>query len=584
MEELKKTKTKKKGKLRRILKYLFILVVVLLALNIAPAFFYRPEVNINPLPPYYKKGVYHMHSVFSDGKGTVDEITDAAADLNLDFVILTDHGRPNIRSSTCTSWKDNVLLMGGTELSLNSGHLAAVGFKVPDYIFPPEPQESINEIIDEDGVCFISHPFDRKVPWTDWDIKRFTGLEVLSSYSEARKSGILKVLIFPLKYWINSKYALLNTMGYPVENVKKWDSLNADESHRYYGIYALDAHGKLPISKDMQLNFPTYKSMFEIMTVYVKVNSGFGRDAVQASSDIVWSLREGNFFNVIEGISAANGFEAYFKEKDTGKRIEMGGFSTSRTGTLVIHLPFKFVVDAYVLKFGRKHKEIKGIQGEILKINVKEPGVYRVEVYVPGNTFDELPWIMTNPFFIGVGEEVPLPSSPEKNEIMVKQSLMDVQDAFKVEKNSRSEGTIGFDMVKKKKVKITRFSFKLEKESLGDKDFWSVMSLRKRFDFSGYKGFVFEVRSDEKRRFWLEFRTKSGDDGEDETWYRHSFLADTEWKKFVISFNKFHAYFGEKDITHPQISKVNSVFISINNACAYEGAEGTLFLKAIGVY
>lgn len=583
MEELKKTKTKKKGKFRRILKYLFILVVVLLVLNVAPAFFYRPEVNTNPLPSYYKKGVYHMHSIFSDGKGTVDEITDAAAGLNLDFVILTDHGRPNIKSSTCTSWRGNVLLIGGTELSLNSGHLAALGFKVPDYIFPPEPQEAINEIIGDDGVCFISHPFDRKVPWTDWDIKKFTGLEVLSSYSEAMKAGILKVLIFPLKYWINSKYALLNTMGYPTENVKKWDSLNADESHRYYGIYALDAHAKLPISEDMQLNFPTYKSMFEIMTVYVKVDSEFEKDAIQASSAVVWSLREGNFFNVIEGISAANGFEAYFMEEDAEKRIDMGGFSASRAGTLVIHLPFKFAVDAYVLKYGKKYKEIKGVQGKILKINVKEPGVYRVEVYVPGNTFDELPWIMTNPFFIGVSGGVPLPSSRENKEIILKRPLQDVQDAFKVEKNSASEGTIGFDMDKKKKVKITRFSFKLEKESSGDKDFWSVLALRKRFDFSGYKGFVFEARSDKKRRFWLEFRTKSGNK-DDETWYRHSFLVDMKWKRFVMPFNKFHAFFGEKETINPEISKVSSVFVSINNACAYEGAEGTLYLKHFGLY
>jgi hypothetical protein len=581
MQELKKTKKKKK--FRKILKYLLILVVVLLVLNVAPAFFYRQEVNTNPLPPYYKKGVYHMHSTFSDGKGTADEIADAAAGLNLDFVILTDHGRPNIRSSTCTSWRGNVLLIGGSELSLNSGHLAAVGFKVPDYIFPPEPQEAIDEIIADNGVCFISHPFDGKVPWTDWDIKRFTGIEVLSSYSEAMKAGVLKVLIFPLKYWINSEYALLNTMGFPTANVKKWDALNAEGPHRYYGIFALDAHARLPVSEDVQLNFPSYKSMFEIMTVYVKVKGGFEKDAVRASSAVVGSLRAGNFFNVMEGISSANGFGAYFTGEDPGERIDMGGFTASRTGTLTVHLPFKFAVDVYVSKYGEKYEHIKAVRGKILKIKVKEPGVYRVEVFVPGNTFAELPWIMTNPFFIGVSGEGPLPFSGEKKEIMVKRLLQDVQDAFKVEKNSGSGGTIGFEVDKREKVKITRFSFKLGKDSPGVKDFWSAMAVRGRFDFSGYKGFVFEARSDKKGRFWLELRTKTGERG-DETWYRHSFLADTVWRTFVIPFDKFHGYFGENRERMPVLRGVSSIFVSINNACAYVGTGGTLYLKHPGLY
>jgi len=560
--------------LRKILKYMFFALVILLMLNIAPAFFYSPETNTNPLPSSYIKGVYHMHSIFSDGKGTIDEITRAAASLNLDFVILTDHGRPNLQSSTCTTWLNNVLLIGGSEFSLNCGHLAAMGFKMPDYIFPPEPQEAINEVINDNGVCFISHPFDDKVPWTDWDISRFTGLEVLSSYSEARRAGILKLLIFPLKYFINSKYALLNTMGYPTENIKKWDSLN--QSGQYYGIYALDAHAKLPISKKMQLNFPTYKSMFEIMTVYIKLNQKFLPTKRVPPGAVISSLRKGNFFNVIEGIAPANGFEAFFIEKDSGKRIEMGGLSKEKQGKLVILLPFDFETESIVVKNGIKSDHKANKQKKQLEIDVKEPGVYRIEVYVPGNTFDELPWIMTNPFFVGV--EAPLPLSPVKDEIVLKRPLPDAQDTFIVEKNSRSQGTIDYETTAEGE-KITHFTFKLVKESPGDQNFWSVMALRKRYDFTTNEGFVFEARSDKKRQFWMEFRTGEGDA---EIWYRHSFLVDQEWKKFHIPFKKFRVIYGEKE--SPTLSEVNSIFFSINNANAYPGTEGEIFIKNFGLY
>ena len=552
-----------KKKIKIVLKYGFILLIALLVLNVLPSFFYRAEINTTPLPPFYKKGVYHMHSVFSDGKGTIDEITIAAASLDLDFVILTDHGRPNLKSSTCTSRKNKVLLIGGSELSLNSGHLAAMGFRIPDYIFPPESQEAVDEIITDGGVCFISHPFDNKVPWTDWDIRGFTGLEVLSSYSAARQAGILKISIFPLKYLINSKYALLDTMRYPTENTKKWDALNTgtNTSSLYYGIYALDAHAKLPISKKIQLHFPTYKSMFEIMTVYVKIDHEIEKDAHEAASTIISSLRKGNFFNVIEGIAPANGFDAFLDEG------------------IVLRMPFDFETDVLVLKDGKEYRRIENNQRKKLEIEVKEPGIYRVEVYVPGNTFDHLPWIMTNPFFVGV--RPPLPPIPaNEKETVLRRPLPGKEDSFKVETNSRSRGNITYETSIENEG-ITRFGFKLVKESAEDRNFWSVMALRKRFDFSAYKGFVFEAKSDKRRRFWSEFRTGNG---EAEIWYRHSFLVDKEWKKFHIPFTKFHAFFGDKGQGEPELSGISSVFFSINNANAYAGTEGTLFLKNVGLY
>ncbi len=586
MKHKNEANKKKPGKLKRIFKYMFLALVILLVLNTVPAFIYSPETNINPLPSSYIKGVYHLHSVFSDGKGTIDEITQAAASLNLDFVILTDHGRPNLQSSTCSAWLNNVWLIGGSEFSLNCGHLAAVGFEVPGYIFPPEPQEAINEVINDNGVCFISHPFDDKVPWTNWDISGFTGIEVLSSYSEARRAGLLKVLIFPLKYLINSKYALLNTMGYPLDSIKKWDSLN--HSGQYYGIYALDAHAKLPISKKMHLKFPTYKSMFEIMTVYVKLPHEFNQKFLQGGSGgavfsksappgaVISALRKGNFFNVIEGIASANGFEAFFLEKNSGKRIEMGESSGEKQGKLMILLPFDFETKIIIYKNGIKSEQKTNKQKKQLEVNVNEPGVYRIEVYVPGNMFDHLPWIMTNPFFVGV--EAPLPSSLVKDEIVLKRPLPGVQDTFIVEKNSRSHGAINYEITVENE-KITHFTFKLVKESPGDKNFWSVMALRQRFDFSNEKGFGFETRSEQKRRFWVEFRTG---EGESEVWYRHSFLVDREWKKFHIPFKKFQVIYGEKKV--PELSKVSSIFFSINNANAYPGTEGEIFIKGFGLY
>jgi hypothetical protein len=567
---VKMKKKKHVSRLGRVLKYMLIVVAVLLALDVGPAFFYRPETNDTPLPSYYKKGVYHMHSVFSDGKGTADEIAAAAAGLGLDFVILTDHGRPNLESSRCTAWKGDVLLIGGTELSLRPGHLAAMGFKIPGYIFPPEAQEAIDEIVGDGGVCFISHPFDDKIPWTDWSVRGVTGLEVLSSYTEARKSGLPKLLTFPLKYSINSRYSLLNAMNFPVMNFKRWDDLNKRKGERFYGIYALDAHGKLPISKSMQLNFPSYRSMFEILTVYVKIEGKL------TAASIIGGLKKGNFFNAIEGIAPANGFEAFFIEKGTKARIQMGGSSSCSSGRLYIRLPFDFPTGVRVSRNGRVYKALEDNREKALKIKIEEPGVYRVEVFARDNTFDRLPWIASNPFFIGMEEETaaareasPLPR--------LDRPVPGPREAFHVEKNQGSEGRVTVE----DDGNITCFPFKLKRDP-GLKDFWAALALREKMDFSGCDGVVLEARSDSKRRFWVEFRT--GDEGgSDEMWLRHSFLADTGWQTVFIPFDRFAVIVGDRDKT-PNLKDVRSFFIAINNANAYAGAEGALRLRGLGLY
>lgn len=556
-------------KYKKIIKYTFFCFIIIIILTIFPIFLYHKEINMNPLQSFYKKGTYHMHSIFSDGKGTIDDITKAASQLKLDFVILTDHGEPNIKSSRSTSWLNNVLLIGGSEFSLNSGHLAALGYKIPDYIFPPEPQEAINEVIDDDGVCFISHPFDDKIPWTDWDIKDFTGLEVLNSYSSARKTSILNLLLFPLQYTFNSSYALMKTIQYPEENIRKLDSLCS--TGKYYAIYALDCHAKLPISKNFQLNFPSYKAMFKIFNIYVKIDKEIEKDPYKSASTIISSLRRGDFFNVIESIAPANGFETYFITSNR-ERIEMGSSTNSIHGKMIIKLPFNFETNIIVKRDGKIYKKIQNNLKHRLEIHVKKPGVYRSEIFVINNKFNKIPWIFTNPFFIGYRK-----TFQDKIKHNLRKSLVDREGFFKIENNKLSMGSLTYNRNSKGEL-ITTFKFNLKKET-EKKDFWSVISNRNRFDFSRFKGFLFETRSNKKMRFWIEFRTKTKSS---ETWYRHSFLSDKEWGKIQIPFEKFYVIFGNK--TSPELNSISSIFFSINNANAFSGTQGTIYLKNIGLY
>ncbi len=610
----------KKIKIKKILKYSVIpALLFLLAITIAPTLFYNQEKNDNPLPPYYQKGIYHMHSTFSDGAGNIDEITKAAATLGLDFVILTDHGRPNIQCAKATGYYNNVLLIGGSEFSMNCGHLTALGFQIPDYIFPPEPQEAIDEVTADKGVCFIAHPFDR-IAWTDWEIENFTGIELLSLSSYAGKMSIGQFLKFLVQYPFNSKYALLNTIAYPRQNIDKWNAVNA--GGKYYGIYALDAHARLEVTEKIWFNFPTYRALGQILTVYVKSGqrprADAGKNPHDASGEIISALRKGNFFNVVEAIAPANGFEARFIDEN-GESIEMGGSTGLSRGRIEIELPFSFETEIVVKRDGKIFKSSKIFGGvgtffqkgsdppeanshrPTAKIEIDEPGVYFLEVYAVKNRFSKLPWILTNPFFIGVDERLTRkrvklyhflpPAAPageakllkkfEQNFLLfriknapcgeavcrpptrvgfriknapvssVANFTADKKDYFSVASNSLSKGSISHEMLKPAAAAaegtgdelLIKLDFELHKEP-GKEDFWVSLARRQDFDFSGFSGIVFEARAGKKMRFWFELRTKENNN---ERWYSHSFLPHREWQQFYIPFDRFHLVYGKRE-------------------------------------
>ncbi|MCX6556358.1 MAG: hypothetical protein NTW95_02845 [Candidatus Aminicenantes bacterium] len=464
---------------------LFLFIVFLFALVFSSLTF-KPEANDLPLPAFYKKGAFHMHSTFSDGRGTVAEIARAARRARLDFVILTDHGRPNLRASAATGWNDGVLLIGASEFSLNEGHLAAAGYRVPGYVFPPEAREAIAEVNRDNGVTFISHPFDRKIPWSDWQVRDFSGIEILSLYQMAKKNLLRGLTLFPLQYVFNPDYALTALLSYPRREMETWDRLN--RQGRYFGIYALDSHAKLPLSTRRSLHFPSYGATFRILNVYVKVERGLDADADanRAAAAVIAAMRRGDFFSVIESLAPANGFDCYYLQKDGG-RVDMGGDAPAAGGNLMMALPFQFATDIVVKKDGALFTVVRANTRPELSVPIDRGGVYRAEISLASGRFKELPWIMTNPIFIA--RKAPIRAAPEN---VVAVFATEGENYFSVEKNGRSGAVLHWDA--------------------------------------------------------LQFRIGSGPG---EAAYQHSFLADGEWRRIAIPFSSFHCLYGQPAVPAP---------------------------------
>ncbi len=555
--------------LKKIGRALLLLAAAGLAVVAFNGLSFQQRLNNRPLPSLTLKGVFHLHSTFSDGLGTVAEICRAAAAQNLDFVILTDHGRPNREASAATAWRDGTLLIGASEFSLHAGHMAAAGYRVGDYEFPPEAQEAIREVGSAGGVTFISHPLDGRIPWTDWQARGFTGIEIISLYQMAKKNLLYGLTLFPLQYLLSPDYALTALISPPKKELEIWDRFNREG--KYLGIYALDSHAKLALGKKIQFRFPSYGATFKILRVYVNVDRELDRNPVTAAATVIAALRRGNFFNVIESLSAANGFEFHYQASD-GRRVDMGGEAERTGGELVVRLPFLFATDVRILRNGKPFRHIKDNLGPELRIAVSEPGVYRCEVFLHSGRLKRLPWILANPIFVAR----PAPMAPPLP-VPAPRALLNPAGAyFQVEKNDRSRGEASATTGDEGRP-VTRLRFELRSEPPARGDCWVSLARRQELDFSPYRGFVFAARGSRPMRFWLQFRT-----GKEESSFQHSFGIDEEWRTIVIPFADFHHLAGPA--AAPDLAGVRALFILIDNGNSFDGAQGTLELRPIGLY
>ena len=125
-------------------------------------------------PPKYLRGVFHVHSVFSqDSRATLENVIEVAQERDLDFVIISDHDTVAGREVFSEMERSRTpLLIFGNEITTTDGHLIALGVnQTPSFHW--NSQELVNWIHNRGGYAIIAHPFSRKRPWTNWGTSRY---------------------------------------------------------------------------------------------------------------------------------------------------------------------------------------------------------------------------------------------------------------------------------------------------------------------------------------------------------------------------------------------------------------------------
>ena len=341
------------------------------------------------MPGEYKdyKGTIHVHSRYSDGSGSLKKIVTSANKAGLDYLIITDHHTLRHKQEGAEGWYKETLVLVGQEISPKANHYLALGIEKPINPEGMDAQGYIDEVHRQGGLGFIAHPYSqgkrnlnlKKRPWSAWEAKGWTGLELWSYMYD----WVGPVNLFNLPYYALRPDRAIR--GPSKEALRRWDELTRERP--VVAIGGVDAHARHLIPLGILKLFP-YHQIFSTIRTHVLVPP-FQLNLKHDRSLIYSALRGGHSYISYDYLAEAGGLRfgvnAGSEEAIMGDEIKLSpGLTLTASSPRSAHL--RLIYNGQVLK-----EE----EGNGLEIPLCRRGVYRLEVHLGGK-----PWIFTNPIYV----------------------------------------------------------------------------------------------------------------------------------------------------------------------------------------
>jgi hypothetical protein len=344
----------------------------------------------------------HMHTTYSDGTGSHDDIAKAAIQAGLDAVIVTDH---NIWVDGPEGYHrvggNQVLMLVGEEIHDTTrvpekNHMLTFGGHKELSQHAREPQGLIDAINAEGALSFLAHPSDPAAPavgqgdlsWVDWDIEGFTGIELWNGLSE------FKTYIKSKLHAVYYAFSPQRIGKGPLEEVlAKWDEL-LSKGKKVVAVGGSDAHAlKASMGPIRRTLFP-YEFHFRCVNTHILTPEPFNGELEHDRSLVYDALRKGHAWVGYDLPASTEGFR--FKAQGIEDTVIMGDSISAKHGvTFQVKLPQK--VEARLIKDGKVVADWG--PREYHTYLTAEPGAYRVEARIPFKG-SERGWIFSNPIYV----------------------------------------------------------------------------------------------------------------------------------------------------------------------------------------
>lgn len=371
-------------------------VLVVLGLVVAAFVAHAATVRYPPTPvafdadPAVWPGVFHVHTVASDGLGTLDEVAEAAKAAGATWVLVADHNRVDIPSGRLVK---GVLMVSAPEVSALDGHVNAIG--VGRALTRPERKAptALATIRSLGGTPVAAHPLDRKRPYRRLDDPGLAGMEVLSADQELHDALRAPHRLVPaaLAYLVNPMHGVARLIRRPAATLARWDEMLA--TRRIMGYCAIDAHGR-----------PPYAVMMRLLQMYVVVGRPRSGDAAADGAALLDALTRGRSYCGVDAFGSAGGFRytavAGTRTAGIADDVALAGHPVLRVDLAYATLP----ADVYpVVICGGVETALTRRPGQAQHTYEFRPvraGACRVEVRLGGPGAAALPWIVSNPIFV----------------------------------------------------------------------------------------------------------------------------------------------------------------------------------------
>ena len=112
-----------------------------------------------------KRGVFHVHSVFSDGEESLERLVEIFRQSGMSFAAVSDHaevfdeGRMEQYVRLCESLSDSrFIVIPGLEFALHGGNIHILGYGVTRRVRFSSMEQLVDGIHEEGGIAVLAHP------------------------------------------------------------------------------------------------------------------------------------------------------------------------------------------------------------------------------------------------------------------------------------------------------------------------------------------------------------------------------------------------------------------------------------------
>lgn len=343
-------------------------------------------------------GNIHIHSTYSDGSGTIEEISAAAKSAGLRYLVINDH--ETMDGYHREGYHDGVAVLVGAEINRGCNHYLAIGIDRLVASNDANPQDVIDRVRESGALGFLAHPFERgspyiekgkAYPWVCWPVFGFNGFELwnYSSYWRGLHPSLLRTIYW---FFFNRKAAM---KGPSRSLIRLWDCYNC-HGHRISAIGGTDAHAYIYRFYCLPLVIFSYRYLFNTINTYIVLREELSEHFLTAKRQILGALRDGCCYIAYDSLHSGKGF-TFSAATDSGM-VLMGEETTlAETRELSIAAPGR----KPLVRLLCNGKLISEKTASCLAIEPSSPGVYRAEVYHRPLCGAPRPWIYSNPIFIG---------------------------------------------------------------------------------------------------------------------------------------------------------------------------------------